>query len=96
MGPWPLGWKVSSCDFWSYVISPDAVPCDAFGWRRALAGPRVHGSTDLPPCSDEDELRVKEETSATIRCFPFDQPAPGKCFFTGEEGAPTAIFAKSY
>ncbi|KAK1296730.1 hypothetical protein QJS10_CPB15g02162 [Acorus calamus] len=34
--------------------------------------------------SDEDELRVKEETGATIRCFPFEQPTgPKTCFMTG-------------
>ncbi|KAB2622489.1 proline--tRNA ligase-like [Pyrus ussuriensis x Pyrus communis] len=34
--------------------------------------------------SDEDELKVKEETGATIRCFPFEQPQDIKtCLMTG-------------
>jgi hypothetical protein len=48
-------------------------------------------------CSDADEAKIKEETSATIRCFPFDQPEGGrKCLWTGKEGAEVALFAKSY
>ncbi|KAM0072211.1 putative proline--tRNA ligase [Helianthus debilis subsp. tardiflorus] len=47
--------------------------------------------------SDEDELKVKEETGATIRCFPFDQPqGPKKCLMTGSPADEVAIFAKSY
>ncbi|KAL8210879.1 hypothetical protein R6Q57_005316 [Mikania cordata] len=47
--------------------------------------------------SDEDELKVKEETGATIRCFPFDQPpGPKKCLMTGSPAEEVAIFAKSY
>jgi prolyl-tRNA synthetase len=34
---------------------------------------------------------------ATIRCFPFDQPAgPHTCFMTGNPAAEVALFAKSY
>ncbi|CAJ1952862.1 unnamed protein product [Sphenostylis stenocarpa] len=47
--------------------------------------------------SDEDELKVKEETGATIRCFPFEQPQGIKtCFMTGDPAEEVAIFAKSY
>jgi prolyl-tRNA synthetase len=47
--------------------------------------------------SDADELKVKEETSATIRCFPFEQPEGAKkCFMTGNPAEEVAIFAKSY
>ncbi|KAJ0042288.1 hypothetical protein Pint_17517 [Pistacia integerrima] len=47
--------------------------------------------------SDADELRVKEETGATIRCFPFDQPQGIKtCLMTGNPAEEVAIFAKSY
>lgn len=54
--------------------------------------------------SDEDEARVKEETGATLRCFPFEQPAEaevnggggGKCLMTGAAAGEVAIFAKSY
>lgn len=47
--------------------------------------------------SDKDELQVKEETGATIRCFPFEQPQGTKsCLMTGNPAAEVAIFAKSY
>ena len=47
--------------------------------------------------SDEDEKRVKEETGATIRCFPFEQPAgPHACIMTGAPAKEVCIFAKSY
>ncbi|GBF87895.1 prolyl-tRNA synthetase [Raphidocelis subcapitata] len=47
--------------------------------------------------SDEQEKQIKEETQATLRCFPFDQPqGPHKCFMTGAPAAEVALFAKSY
>ena len=47
--------------------------------------------------SDAMEVTVKEETGATIRCFPFDQPAgPHACLMTGVPAAEVCIFAKSY
>ncbi|XP_068668696.1 proline--tRNA ligase, chloroplastic/mitochondrial [Aristolochia californica] len=47
--------------------------------------------------SDADELKVKEETGATIRCFPFEQPpGPKRCLMTGNAADEVAIFAKSY
>ncbi|KAF8412214.1 hypothetical protein HHK36_000174 [Tetracentron sinense] len=47
--------------------------------------------------SDAEELKVKEETGATIRCFPFEQPQGMKtCFMTGNAAEEIAIFAKSY
>ena len=40
---------------------------------------------------------IQEETGATIRCFPFDQPeGPHTCLMTGEPAAEVCIFAKSY
>ncbi|KAL2249020.1 proline--tRNA ligase, chloroplastic/mitochondrial [Sesamum indicum] len=47
--------------------------------------------------SDEEELKVKEETGATIRCFPFEQPqGTKKCLMTGNPADEVALFAKSY
>ena len=47
--------------------------------------------------SDEDEVAVKDETGATIRCFPFEQPNDqGKCVMTGETAEKIALFAKAY
>jgi prolyl-tRNA synthetase len=47
--------------------------------------------------SDADERRVKEETGATIRCFPFDQPQEkGECLMNGTTAQEVALFAKAY
>ncbi len=45
------------------------------------------------------ELAIKEETKATLRVIPFDQPeggVSGKCFYTGKPATCEAIFARSY
>ena len=49
----------------------------------------------------ETELRIKEETKATIRCIPFDSfvpgdKEPGKCMVTGRPSERRVIFARSY
>ncbi|MEI6142642.1 MAG: proline--tRNA ligase [Mariniphaga sp.] len=45
----------------------------------------------------ETELRVKEETKATIRCIPFDSvEEDGKCMVTGQPSKRRVIFALSY
>jgi prolyl-tRNA synthetase len=45
----------------------------------------------------EDEDRIKEETKATIRCFPFDlQGQEGACFYTGKRTTQVAVFARAY
>eukprot|EP00252_Welwitschia_mirabilis_P003296 TRINITY_DN13389_c0_g1_i1.p1 TRINITY_DN13389_c0_g1~~TRINITY_DN13389_c0_g1_i1.p1 ORF type:complete len:546 (+),score=116.70 TRINITY_DN13389_c0_g1_i1:209-1846(+) len=47
--------------------------------------------------SDLEEAKVKEETGATIRCFPFDKPtSKRKCLMTGTLTDEVAIFAKAY
>ena len=46
--------------------------------------------------SDENELQIKEETTATLRCFPFEDAQSGTCFFTGKDAKERAIFARSY
>jgi prolyl-tRNA synthetase len=44
-----------------------------------------------------NEARIKEETKATLRCIPMDQPGgKGKCIFSGEEATEKAYFAKAY
>ena len=45
------------------------------------------------------ELAIKEETKATLRVIPFDQPeggVHGKCFYTDKPATCEAIFARSY
>jgi len=47
--------------------------------------------------STEQELRIQEETKATIRCIPLDGSEPtGPCFLTGQEATARVIFAKAY
>jgi prolyl-tRNA synthetase len=71
-------------------------------FKQVLDGPggfiRVHWAG-----SNEDEDAIKDETKATIRCYPFDTPegdgAPsheGVCFYTGKRTSRVAIFARAY
>jgi prolyl-tRNA synthetase len=47
--------------------------------------------------SVENETTIKEETKATLRCIPLDQPGgKGKCIFSGEETDQKVYFAKAY
>lgn len=46
---------------------------------------------------DTAEQRVQEETKATLRCFPLEQPGGmGTCFYTGKPADRVAIFARAY
>jgi prolyl-tRNA synthetase len=45
------------------------------------------------------ELAIKEETRATLRVIPFDQPeggVQGRCIYTGKPATCEAIFARAY
>ena len=45
----------------------------------------------------ETELKIKEETKATIRCIPLDNPQEeGKCIYTGKPSRQRVIFARNY
>jgi prolyl-tRNA synthetase len=47
--------------------------------------------------SNDDEKRIQEETKATLRCLPLEQPdGDGICFLTGKRAERVAIFARSY
>jgi prolyl-tRNA synthetase len=47
--------------------------------------------------SAECEAKIKDETKATTRCIPFDQPGgTGKCVVCGAEAREQAIFARAY
>jgi prolyl-tRNA synthetase len=48
--------------------------------------------------SDECEEKIKEETKATMRCIPLDQPAGGggKCVYCSKPASEKAIFARAY
>jgi prolyl-tRNA synthetase len=65
-------------------------------FKQILEGPggfiRVHWAG-----TGEDEDQIKEETKATIRCFPFEKPeGEGVCFYTGKRTDRVAIFARAY
>ena len=45
----------------------------------------------------ECEAKIKEETKATMRCIPLDQPGgTGKCVQCGEISKEKGIFARAY
>ena len=45
----------------------------------------------------ETELKIKEETKATIRCIPLDNAQEkGKCVYSGKPSSQRVIFAKAY
>ncbi|MEX0778567.1 MAG: proline--tRNA ligase [Balneolales bacterium] len=45
----------------------------------------------------ETELKIKDETKATIRCIPIDDnPEPGKCIVTGKPSERRVLFARAY
>jgi prolyl-tRNA synthetase len=47
--------------------------------------------------TSETEELIKEETKATIRCIPFDNPLEaGKCIRTGKPSTQRVLFARSY
>jgi prolyl-tRNA synthetase len=47
--------------------------------------------------TSQDEDSIKEETKATIRCYPFNPPeGMGTCFYTGKKTDRVAIFARAY
>ncbi len=59
---------------------------DAGGWARGWWN-----------ATGDDEGRIKDETGATIRCFPFDQPGgSGTCFFSGQKSERVALFARAH
>jgi len=47
--------------------------------------------------TSETELKIKEETKATIRCIPVNnKPEKGKCIYTGKPSTQRVIYAKAY
>ncbi len=47
--------------------------------------------------TEETELKIKDETKATIRCLPVEgEKEEGKCMVTGKPSAQRAVFALSY
>jgi prolyl-tRNA synthetase len=56
------------------------------------------GFAFAPWCGGADcEAKIKEETRATMRCIPFDQPpTSGVCVYCGKSAPESAIFARAY
>ncbi len=47
--------------------------------------------------NSECEAKIKEETKATMRCIPLEQPGgQGNCIYCGKSAAEKAIFARAY
>lgn len=47
--------------------------------------------------TSETENKIKEETKATIRCIPLDNPLEeGRCIFTGKLSTQRVLFARAY
>ena len=47
--------------------------------------------------TEESEMKIKNETKATIRCIPFDEKPNGlNCIFSGSPAKHEVIFAKAY
>ena len=45
----------------------------------------------------ETEEKIKEETKATIRCIPFDNPLEeGRCIYSGKPSQQRVVFARAY
>ncbi len=69
-------------------------PADYDGLREALGrGFALAWWCGSPEC----EARVKEETRATTRCIPFEQPeGGGACVVCGQPAAERAVWARAY
>jgi prolyl-tRNA synthetase len=61
----------------------------------------AEGGFFLAPWKDnaENEVKIKEDCKATIRCFPMDsqhEAIDKKCFYSGEDADKIALFARAY
>jgi prolyl-tRNA synthetase len=67
-------------------------------FKELMAGEGSPGFVRAWWCDGREcEAKIKEETKATSRNIPFDQPGgTGKCFHCGAEAKIKAIFAKAY
>ena len=47
--------------------------------------------------TEETEVKIKQETKATIRCIPIDtEKKEGKCIYSGNPSSQRVLFAKAY
>ena len=55
------------------------------------------GGSDGSDGTEETELKIKEETKATIRLVPVEEnPEPGKCIYSGKPSKQRVVFARAY
>lgn len=80
-----------------------ALACCAAASDDAEGGGEEGGEIGLflVPWADnaDNEARIKDETKATLRCYPFSEQhrAEGRtCFFSGEPATHMALFARAY
>ena len=71
---------------------------DAAGYDELIAYLREAGGFAAAPwCGREEcEVRVKEDSSATIRCLPLDADARGACICCGRPATDEAVWAQAY
>jgi prolyl-tRNA synthetase len=67
-------------------------------FREMMAGESSPGFVWTGWCgTSECEEKIKDDTKATIRCIPFDQPDnPGKCIACGQTAQSQVVLAKAY
>ncbi|CAN8064203.1 unnamed protein product [Agarophyton chilense] len=69
-------------------------------FKQSLERGDAHGFLSVPwKCDASNERKVKEETKATLRCYPIDgqDDLEGKkCIYSGEQATHMAIFARAY
>jgi prolyl-tRNA synthetase len=101
------------CD--AVVAKLDAMQADMLAQATARRDANVHrvasydelkskldaGGFFLVPWHDDSdaEAKIKEETKATIRCYPLDGQAAANgqtCFYSGKPATHMAIFARAY
>jgi prolyl-tRNA synthetase len=77
-----------------FLAENTAEPTTYAGFKTAVA----EGFARAYWCGDEDcEARIQEETQATTRCIPLDQPPEaGHCILCGKPAEEIAIFARAY
>src|SRR6267378_4393554 len=73
-------------------LTSKASDMDAF--RKILD--RRGGFIEAFLCEEACELKIKEETGATVRVVPFDQSEKGECIYCRSPSARRVYFARSY
>ena len=102
-------WRLSNCPPRSRACSPPSNPParKATAFRHAhIYDPQITRNADVRPKRlglflvvriERVRNKVKEDTKATTRCIPLDQPGgQGKCIVCGEKADQKVYFARAY